>query len=124
MKLQEFNFICTLNIYNHLSANARHLYLYLDKLHCCFNYSDWFYISQKNLCEYLKISRSTLYRITLELIYYGFLQTRHCYKFSGKRKADEYHLNSIIEILEETKKDINNEKDLNKIIYYVSQDNT
>ncbi len=119
MKLQEFNFICNLNIYNNLSANSRHLYLYLDKLHCCFNYSEWFYISQKNLCKYLKISRTTLYKSVLELIFYGFINQRHCYNYKGQRKANEYHINNVLEILEEIKKDKNNEKDINKINYYV-----
>jgi len=124
MKLREFEFICTLNVYNNLSANARHLYLYLDKLHCCFNYREYFYISQKRLCDYLKISRTTLYKNILELVFYGLIKSRYCYNHNGKRRASEYHLNSIPEILEEIKKDKINEKDTNKINYYVHTENT
>lgn len=120
MRMEEFELICTLDIYKKLYKNDKILYSYFEKCDCVYGKSGLFYKSIKDLSKIHGICKSSISRSKQRLIYYGLISIVKHYKNNGHRGIDYIHVNSLSEIYEHLKKDTENFKDQTRILSTIS----
>lgn len=115
MKIDDYEFVCTLDIHKKLLKNDKILYGYFDKCDCVYANSGWFYKSLNDINELFSICKSSISRSKQRMIYYGLIKIRKYYNKNGHRGIDYIHVNTLSEILEHLKLDSNTIKDQNRI---------